>query len=174
MAEGLREAVEEFTRIAVDGGRTAWVGLPIVDWKERWPVMQRQNDIFERVVGVIPNALYVDTWDRFATRDGDYTPFYWFDGRVELVRASDGCTNPRGYELVAQAVGDAVVEEFGLTPAALSSSTRRPRPPTQTGIGTSGRFASAALLGRVELEVGQRPRGSRRRPACRSGRARRG
>jgi hypothetical protein len=119
---GYARRVEEFTRIAVDGGaHVAWVGLPIVDRKERWPVMQRQNEIFERVVDATPNALYVDTWDRFATRDGEYTPFYWSDGRVELVRASDGLHfNPRGYELVAQAVGDAVVEEFGLTPAALT------------------------------------------------------
>ena len=58
-------------------------------------MMQRQNDIFERVVDATPNALYVDTWDRFATRDGDYTPFYWSDGKVELVRAPTGCTSPR-------------------------------------------------------------------------------
>ncbi|MGZ8614073.1 MAG: DUF459 domain-containing protein [Actinomycetota bacterium] len=120
--DGYEDRVEEFTRIAVDGGaHVAWVGLPIVETKERWPVMQRQNDIFERVVDVTPNALYVDTWDRFATRDGDYTPFYWTDGNVELVRAGDGLHfNPRGYELVAQAVGDAVVEQFRLPPTAVS------------------------------------------------------
>ena len=82
------ERVEEFTRIAVDGGaHVAWVGLPIVQRKERWDVMQRQNDIYELVVDGTPNAVYVDTWDRFATRDGDYTPFYWQDGKAELVRA---------------------------------------------------------------------------------------
>ena len=119
---GYEERVEEFTRIGVDGGaHVAWVGLPIVQKKERWPVMQRQNDIFERVVDATPNALYVDTWDRFATRDGDYTPFYWTDGNVEVVRATDGFHfTPRGYELVAQAVGDAVVEQFRLTRAAIS------------------------------------------------------
>ena len=62
---------------AVDGGaHVAWVGLPIVDDKDRWPVMQRQNEIFEQVIDRTPNALYVDTWDRFATPDGDYTDFY--------------------------------------------------------------------------------------------------
>jgi hypothetical protein len=119
---GYEERVEEFTRIGVDGGaHVAWVGLPIVQKKERWPVMQRQNDIFERVANATPNALYVDTWDRFATRDGGYTPFYWTDGNVELVRANDGLHfNPRGYELVAQAVGEAVVDQFRLTRAAIS------------------------------------------------------
>ena len=116
------DRVEEFTRIAVDGGaHVAWVGLPIVQRKERWDVMQRQNDIFERVVGITPNALYVDTWDRFATKDGQYTPFYWEDGRVELIRTSDGLHfNPRGYELLAEAVGAAVVDQFRLTPNALA------------------------------------------------------
>ncbi len=117
-----QERVDEFTRIAVDGGaHVAWVGLPIVDRKERWPVMQRQNDIFERVVDKVPNATYVDTWDRFATRDGEYTPFYWQDGQAELVRAGDGFHfTPAGYELIAQAVVDVLTEEFQLAPKTLS------------------------------------------------------
>jgi hypothetical protein len=119
---GYEDRVEEFTRIAVDGGaHVAWVGLPIIQRKERWDFMQRQNEIFERVVDATPNALYVDTWDRFATRDGQYTPFYWTDGKVELIRASDGLHfNPRGYELLAEAVGEAVVDEFRLTQNALA------------------------------------------------------
>lgn len=121
--EGYAERVETFTRIGVDGGaHVAWVGLPIVETKERWPVMQRQNGIFERVVDETPNAVYVDTWDRFATRDGAYTPFYWTDGNVELIRASDGLHfNPRGYELVAEAVGEAAVEHFRLPRRAIGS-----------------------------------------------------
>ena len=119
---GYEKRVEEFTRIAVDGGaHVAWVGLPIVQRKERWDVMQRQNAIYERVVDATPNAIYVDTWDRFATRDGQYTPFFWEGGRAELVRAPDGLHfTPRGYELLAQAVTDAVVESFRLMPNALN------------------------------------------------------
>jgi hypothetical protein len=119
---GYQQRVDEFTRIAVDGGaHVAWVGLPIVEQKERWPVMQRQNDIFERVVDAAPNATYVDTWDRFATRDGQYTPFYWQGGKAELVRASDGFHfTPGGYELIAQGVIDALVDEFQLGSKALT------------------------------------------------------
>ena len=84
-------------------------------------MMQRQNQIFEQVIGATPNAVYVDTWDRFATAEGNYTPFYWQNGQPELVRATDGLHfNPRGYELVAQAVAQAAVEEFRLTPRALN------------------------------------------------------
>ena len=120
--QGYRNRVEELTRIAVDGGsHIVWVGLPIVDKKDRWPVMQRQNQIFEQVIGKTPNAEYVDTWDRFATADGDYTPFYWRDGQPELIRATDGFHfNPLGYELVAQAVTQAAVDGFNLTPRALN------------------------------------------------------
>ncbi|CAN5710613.1 hypothetical protein BH18ACT17_BH18ACT17_08720 [soil metagenome] len=118
---GYEDRVEEFTRIAVDGGaHVAWVGLPIVQRKERWDFIQRQNDIFERVVDATPNAAYVDTWDRFATRDGEYTPFSFEDGLAEVVRATDGLHfTPRGYELLAEAVTGVVVEEFRLTPNAL-------------------------------------------------------
>jgi uncharacterized protein len=120
--KGYEDRVEQMTRIAVDGGaHVAWVGLPIVDKKDRWPVMQRQNEIFQRVAERTPNALYVDTWDRFATPDGDYTAFYRDDGSVELIRASDGLHfNPRGYELVAEAVTAAAMDEFALAPKALS------------------------------------------------------
>jgi hypothetical protein len=120
--QGYQGRVDELTRIAVDGGsHVVWVGLPIVDQKDRWAVMRRQNQIFERVIRDTPNAVYVDTWDRFATPDGDYTPFYRHDGQVELIRATDGLHfNPRGYELVAQAVAQAVVDGFALTPRAIS------------------------------------------------------
>lgn len=119
---GYEQRVEEFTRIAVDGGaHVAWVGLPIIKGKERWDNIQRQNDIFERVVDATPNAIYVDTWDRFATREGQYTPFYWEDGNAELIRAPDGLHfTPRGYELMAEAVGEAVVEQFKLIPNAIA------------------------------------------------------
>ena len=73
------------------------------------------------MIGRTPNAVYVDTWDRFATADGAYTPFYWHDGQPELIRAADGLHfNPRGYELIAQAVAQAAVDEFHLTPRALN------------------------------------------------------
>jgi hypothetical protein len=119
---GYEERVEEMTRIAVDGGaHVAWVGLPIVSKKDRWPVMMRQNEIFERVIERTPNALFVDTWDRFATPDGDYTDFYWTNGHPELIRATDGLHfNPQGYELVAQAVTDALMDEFDLSPKAVN------------------------------------------------------
>ena len=173
---GYEDRVEEFTRIAVDGGaHVAWVGLPIVQRKERWDVMQRQNDIFERVVDATPNAVYVDTWDRFATRDGQYTPFYWEGGKVELIRASDGLHfTPRGYELLAEAVdrrrGRGVPAHARRALDRLSATIRSDLDRHLGQVRERG-----LLVGGVELEVGKPARpGSRRRPACRSARARRG
>lgn len=110
--------VEGFARIAVDGGaHVVWVGLPIVSDRDRWPLFQRQNDIFERVAARVPNMAFVDTWDRFATPDGDYTAFLHDDGNVEEIRESDGIHfNGTGYDIVARAVVEAAVDEFRLTP----------------------------------------------------------
>jgi hypothetical protein len=120
--QGYEDRVERMTRIGVDGGaHVVWVGLPVVKHKERWPVMRRQNAIYRSVIERTPNALYVDTWDRFTTPEGDYTPFYRHDGKVELIRATDGFHfNPRGYELDAQAVADAAIADFELTPRAVN------------------------------------------------------
>jgi uncharacterized protein len=117
------QRVEDFTRIAVDNGaHVVWVGLPIVSDKDRWELFQRQNDIFERVAANTPNVTYVDTWDRFATPDGSYSAFYRDDGKVELIRESDGIHfNGTGYEMVADAAVQAAIDEFDLTPKVLQS-----------------------------------------------------
>ena len=154
---GYEARVEEFTRIAVDGGaHVTWVGLPIVQRKERWDVMQRQNDIFERVVDPVPNAIYVDTWDRFATRDGQYTPFYWEGGQAELVRATDGFHfTPRGYEL--RGGGGRRRGRRGVpAPDRRGQRVARARSDLDRHLGKVGE--RGVLVGSVELEVGQRAR----------------
>jgi hypothetical protein len=82
--------------------------------------MQRQNDIFERVVDATPNTVYVDMWDRLADRDGQYTPFLWEGGKAKLIRATDGLHfTPLGYELLAETVTESMVDAFRLSPATL-------------------------------------------------------
>ncbi len=112
------DRVDQFARIAVDGGaHVVWVGLPIVKEEARWPVMRRQNEIYEAVVATMPNAEYVDTWDRFATATGAYSPFLWEGGSPTLVRATDGFHfNGTGYDIVAADAITEAVEEFDLTP----------------------------------------------------------
>jgi hypothetical protein len=118
------DRVKRFTRIAVNAGaHVVWVGLPIVANKGRWELFQRQNGIFERVASRVPNTAYVDTWDRFATEDGDYSAYFRDDGKVELVRESDGIHfNGTGYDMVARAAVQAAIDQFRLTAKVLQSS----------------------------------------------------
>lgn len=111
------QRVEDFARIAVDrGAHVVWVGMPIVSDRDRWPLFQRQNEIFERVAERTPNMVYVDVWDRFAQPDGGYSAYFRDGGKVELIRESDGIHfNGTGYELVARAAIQAAVDEFKLS-----------------------------------------------------------
>jgi len=111
------QRVEDFARIAVDrGAHVVWVGMPIVSDRDRWPLFQRQNEIFERVAERTPNMEYVDVWDRFAQPDGGYSAYFRDGGKVELIRESDGIHfNGTGYELVARAAIQAAVDEFQLS-----------------------------------------------------------
>lgn len=120
--QAYQKRVQGFANIAIDGGaHVVWVGLPIVHDKDRWPLFQRQNDIFRRVAADTPNMTYVDTWNRFA-KDGQYTAFDRVGDQVQLIRESDGIHfNGLGYELVATAAVEAAVKEFHLTPKVLQS-----------------------------------------------------
>lgn len=115
--QAYEQRVEDFARIAVDGGaHVVWVGMPIVADRDRWPLFQRQNDIFKRVASRTPNMSYVDVWDRFAQPDGGYSAYYRDDGKVELIREADGIHfNGTGYEMVARAAIQAAVDDFGLS-----------------------------------------------------------
>ncbi|MGZ5306636.1 MAG: SGNH/GDSL hydrolase family protein [Actinomycetota bacterium] len=112
------ERVEDFMRLATSkGARVVWAGLPIVSDRERWGIVERQNDVFESAADAIDDVTYLDTWDMFAAPDGSYTAYHREDGTVELVRESDGLHfNATGYELLARSVLETAQQEFDLTP----------------------------------------------------------
>jgi uncharacterized protein len=114
---GYQQRVQNFAHIALAGGaHVVWVGLPIVSNPKRWEVIQRQNGIFERVASGTPNMVYVDTWHRFATADGKYSPYLHDNGHVQLVRETDGVHfSPGGYLMIAHASMQAAVQSFKLT-----------------------------------------------------------
>ncbi len=116
------ERVEDFMRLATSkGARVVWVGLPIVSDKGRWGIVERQNTVFDRSAEAVDDVTYLDTWDMFESPDGGYTAYYRSDGKVELIRESDGLHfNAAGYELLARAVVEAAQQEFGLTPRVLA------------------------------------------------------
>jgi hypothetical protein len=95
-----------------------WVGLPVQARHERWPLIRRQNDIYERVAQAVPNAAYFDTWANFSGRDGGYTAFLRRDnGSVVQIRESDGLHfTSEGYTILARRVAELATERFRLSP----------------------------------------------------------
>jgi hypothetical protein len=98
------------------GARLVWVGLPVVRDEDRWPVIQRQNDIFERAANGEDDVAFVDAWGQFSTPSGGYTAYYRDGDTVRLIRESDGVHfNVTGYELLARLVADTAEQRFGLS-----------------------------------------------------------
>ena len=116
------ERVEEFMRLATSrGARVVWVGLPTAREAWRWEPVQRQNTVFHRSAEAVDDVTYLDTWHMFVSPDGGYTAYYRSDGKVELIRESDGLHfNAAGYELLARAVVEEAQQEFGLTARVLA------------------------------------------------------
>jgi hypothetical protein len=113
------ERVEQFARLATaDGGHLVWVGLPIQSRRDRWALIQRQNDIYERATQAVPNAAFFDTWGTFAGRDGGYTAYLRRDdGSVVQIRESDGLHfTSDGYTILARRVAALASERFRLSP----------------------------------------------------------
>ena len=89
--------------------------MPIIRDEDRWPLHERQNDIYEAVADRLPNVAYVDTFDRFS-KDGRYTAYY-DDGEVIQIREADGLHfTADGYSLIMRLVAEVAVEEFALDP----------------------------------------------------------
>ena len=116
------DRVEDFMRSATSkGARVVWVGLPNVSDKGRRGILERQNAVFDQSATGVRDVTYLDTWDMFESPDGGYTAYYRSDGKVELIRESDGLHfNAAGYELLARAVVEAAQQEFGLTARVLA------------------------------------------------------
>jgi hypothetical protein len=114
--------VTDFMRRATSrGARVVWAGLPIVSDRGRWPIVERQNGVFEHGADAVDDVAYVDTWNMFAAPDGGYTAYYRDDDTVQLVRESDGLHfNAAGYTILARAVAEMARQEFQLTSRAIA------------------------------------------------------
>jgi lysophospholipase L1-like esterase len=103
--DAYRERVRAFVGEATSQGtHVVWVGIPIVQDRRRWTFYRRVNAIYEEVATEDPLATFVDTWDRFSTRDGSYTAFLRNErGVLQDMRAGDGVHfTPTGYAFLAR------------------------------------------------------------------------
>jgi len=99
-----------------------WVGIPIVRDRQRWDFYRRVNDIYEQTAADDPLATYVDAWDLFQTRSGDYGAFLRNErGVLQEMRAGDGIhLTPTGYAFLARQAIRAAAAEFDLPQRAVT------------------------------------------------------
>jgi hypothetical protein len=122
--EGYRERAANLLREATRAGtHVVWVGIPIVEERQRWDFYRRVNDIYRDVASADPLGTYVDTWTPFEGRDGGYTTFGRNErGDLVEVRASDGVHfTPSGYTFLGRLAIRAADQAFGMPDKAVSS-----------------------------------------------------
>jgi hypothetical protein len=121
--EDYRDRAAQLLREATRAGtRVVWVGIPIVEERQRWDFYRRVNDIYQDTASADPFGTYVDTWTSFEARDGGYTAFARNDrGDLVEVRASDGVHfTPTGYAVLGKMAIRAADEAFGMPEKAVS------------------------------------------------------
>ena len=122
--EGYRERAANLLREATRAGtHVVWVGIPIVEERQRWDFYRRVNDIYRDTASADPLGTYVDTWTPFEGRDGGYTAFVRNErGDLVEVRASDGVHfTPSGYTFLGRLAIRAADQAFGMPDKAVTS-----------------------------------------------------
>ena len=122
--EGYRERAANLLREATRAGtHVVWVGIPIVEERQRWDFYRRVNDIYRDTASADPLGTYVDTWTPFEGRDGGYTTFVRNEhGDLVEVRASDGVHfTPSGYTFLGRLAIRAADQAFGMPDKAVTS-----------------------------------------------------
>jgi uncharacterized protein len=121
--EGYRERAADLLREATSAGtHVVWVGIPIVEERQRWDFYHRVNDIYRDTASADPLATFVDTWTPFESRDGGYTAFARNErGDLVSVRAPDGVHfTPTGYAFLGRLAIGAADRAFGMPDKAVS------------------------------------------------------
>ena len=106
------EWTAEYTKRAGDvmdqlteGGRTLiWVGIPNDDNPEVTRKLAIQDQAAKAAAAARPDVVFIDTWNRFSGRDGNWAEFVIDprDGEGKDVRADDGFhLNTVGAEILA-------------------------------------------------------------------------
>jgi hypothetical protein len=121
--EAYKDRAAAFLEEATSNGtHVVWVGIPIVRDRQRWDFYRRVNDIYERTAAADPLATYVDAWELFQTKSGDYGAFLRNErGILQEMRAGDGIhLTPTGYAYLARQAIRAAAAEFDLPQRAVT------------------------------------------------------
>jgi hypothetical protein len=105
------------------GGRTLiWVGIPNDDNPEVTARMAIQDQAAKAAAADRPDVIFIDTWNRFSGRDGNWAEFVIDprDGQGKDVRADDGFhLNTTGAEILALDIAQAVRDTLRAQGAAI-------------------------------------------------------
>lgn len=116
-ADAYRDRAARFLREATSGGaHVVWVGIPVVQDRQRWEFYRRVNDIYGETAAADPLATYVDAWAWFQAKEGGYTAYLRNErGVLQEMRAGDGIHfTPTGYGYLARVAVRAAGEAFAL------------------------------------------------------------
>jgi hypothetical protein len=105
-----------------NGTHVIWVGIPVVREHQRWEFYRRVNAIYRAAAAADPLATYVDAWELFQARDGEYSAFLRNErGVLQEMRAPDGVHfTPTGYGFLAREAIRAAGEAFDLPQRAVT------------------------------------------------------
>ena len=132
---------EAMDLMGANGATVIWVGIPNDDNPEVTAKLRIQDQAVRAEAAERPNVVFIDTWNRFSGRDGNWAEFVIDprDGVGKDVRADDGFhLNTNGAEIlaldIAQAIRDQLrtrgrlhISSSGLT-ASDAAGPRSPRP----------------------------------------------
>jgi hypothetical protein len=107
--DAYRAKVSAFLHVATsEGARVAWVGLPIMRDQNYSNDVHRLNSVYREVSESNPNAIYIDSWNLFADKNGKYAAFLRDEhGDLQPVRTADNIhLSPQGNDRLAGYVID--------------------------------------------------------------------
>jgi hypothetical protein len=114
-AEYERRVAEVLDTLTADDRKVIWVGIPNDDNPEVTEKLAIQNDAVKAALADHPDVTFIDTWNRFSGRDGNWAEFVIDprDGEGKDVRADDGFhLNEAGAEILALDIAQAVRDEL--------------------------------------------------------------
>jgi uncharacterized protein len=108
--------------MGANGATVIWVGIPNDDNPDVTAKLRIQDQAVRAEAAERPNVVFIDTWNRFSGRDGNWAEFVIDprDGVGKDVRADDGFhLNQNGAEILALDIAQAVRDHLRTQGAAI-------------------------------------------------------
>jgi len=115
LPEYTRRAGAMMDLLAAEGRTVVWVGIPNDDSPEVTARLAVQDEAVRAALATRPDVQFVDTWDRFSSRNGGWAEYVVDprDGVGKDVRADDGFhLNQNGAEILALDITEVVTADL--------------------------------------------------------------